>query len=108
MGIGGSRDALIALAVVVGADVEDGVVFAVVPSNERVVGFLEGEEIVLGPLLAMLQLGQQPRAGDDGMSLEEFHRRSGTHLAGDDALEILFDGQFVDGTDLVGLDDESE
>ena len=42
----GARDALVALAMIIGADVEDGVVFAVVPSDEFGVRASEGEEIV--------------------------------------------------------------
>ncbi len=63
----------IALAVVVGADVEDGVVLTVVPAYEPVVFLDEGEEVVarLSHLAALLHLCQEPRAGDDGMGLEQ-------------------------------------
>ena len=43
---GSTGDALIALAVVVGTDIKDSVVFAVVPADEFVVCFFEGEEIL--------------------------------------------------------------
>ena len=42
------------------------------------------------------------------MSLEQFERRCGAHLAGDDALEVLLHWQFVDGQHLVGLNQQSE
>ena len=37
------------------------------------------------------------------MRLQQLERRGAAHLAGDDALEILLDGQLVDCANLVGL-----
>ena len=75
----GLGDALITLAVVVGADIEDGMVFAVVPADELIVLTGEGEEAVGAflMLLALLHLGEEPRTGNDGMGLEELGRRGG-------------------------------
>jgi hypothetical protein len=75
-------DALVALAMVVGAYVEDGVVLAVVPSDKHVVLADEREEVVAALLRqpALLHLGQQPRPRDDGMGLEQLQTRGGAHL----------------------------
>ena len=103
-------DALVALAVVVGTDVEDGVILAVVPANEFVVLFHEREERVAASILqlaSLLNLGQQPRTADDGVGLQQFERRRGRHLAGDDAGQVALDRQFVDGCDAVAFYDES-
>ena len=56
------RDALVALAVVVGANVKDGMIFAVVPLNQFVVFLDEREEAVSAFLqfLALIHLRQQP------------------------------------------------
>ena len=55
-------DALVALAVVVGADIKDGVVFAVVPADEHVVFLDKREKIVaaLSHVSALLHLCQEP------------------------------------------------
>ena len=60
MRVGGTRDALIALTVVVGADVEDGMLLAVVPTDEFIVLLDEREEVVAAVtvLLALLHLCQ--------------------------------------------------
>ena len=79
---------------VIGTDIEDGMVVAVVPADELIV-FLDEREEVVGTILvlaAFLYLGQQPRTADDGMGLEEFGRGSGRHLAGDDAGQITLNG----------------
>ena len=94
-----SCDALVSLAVVVGTDVEDGVVFAVVPSYQFGVGTCEGEEVMPFEceFLAFLHLGIEPAAADDGGSLEEFEAAGVLHLTADDAGEVFFDGDAVDG-----------
>ena len=75
MGVAGFRDALIALAVVVGTYIEDGVVLTVVPTHDLVLFFHEREETVVAACLfsltAFLHLSQQPRTRDDGMGLEQ-------------------------------------
>ena len=65
------RNALVALAVVVGTDIEDSMVFTVVPADEFIVFLDEREEAcsTLPQPLALLHLGQEPRTGDDGMGL---------------------------------------
>ena len=42
------------------------------------------------------------------MSLQEFRRRGGTHLAGDNTFKILLYRQFVDGHNLVGLNHQAK
>ena len=66
-------DALITLTVVVGTDVEDGMVVAIVPADQLVVLLDEREEVIGSVLVlaTLLHLGQQPRTADDGMGLEE-------------------------------------
>ena len=66
-------DALIALAMVIGTHIEDRMVFAVVSTDELVILLDKREETVIAILVlaALLHLGQQPRAADDGMSLEK-------------------------------------
>ena len=55
-------DALVALAVVVSTYIKEGVVFAVVPADERIFLLGEGEEVVavLSHLSALLHLCQEP------------------------------------------------
>ena len=55
-------DALIALAVVIGTDIKDGMVLAVIPTHQHVIVFREREEVVrrLVQLLSALHLGQEP------------------------------------------------
>ena len=108
-GFGG--DALIALAMVVGADVEEDVVTAVVPADEFV-GFMDEaeESLAVGGLLetAVEHLAEEPATRDDGMGLEEFEGGGGVHLGGDDALEIGLGGDFIDDGELLLVDDEME
>ena len=103
-GLGHSRDvgvgdALIALAMVVGTDVEDGVVLAVVPTDAFALAFDEGEERrrLLGMFLPAKHLRIEPAAADDCRSLQELQRATALHLAADDACQVVFDGQDVDG-----------
>ena len=67
------RNALIALTVVVGTDIEDGVVLTIVPADDLVILLDEGEETVLSTVesTTLFHLCQKPRTGDDGMGLEE-------------------------------------
>lgn len=55
-------DTLVALAVVVGTYIKEGVVFAVVPADEHIFLLGEGEEVVaaLSHLSALLHLCQEP------------------------------------------------
>ncbi len=64
--------ALVALAVVVGADVELEVVFAVVPYDAFGVCFHFGRSCCLGA--AFVELGKKPASGNDGVRLEKFER----------------------------------
>ena len=110
MGTGGLGDTLIALAVVVGTDIEDGVILAVVPADEFIVLSREREEAIgtLLMLLALGHLGEEPRTRDDRMGLEELGGRGGRHLAGDDAGQVALYGQVVDGHNLIGLDHDAK
>ena len=69
-------NALIALTVVVGSDIEKCVVLAAVPADELIIFLHKREEAVLLLMMstAALHLCQQPRTGDDSMGLEQFHR----------------------------------
>ena len=60
--IAGLGDTLVALTVVIGTDIEDGVVLAVVPSDQFVVFLGKREEAVVTVLMltTLLHLGQQP------------------------------------------------
>ena len=73
MGTGGLGDALITLAVVVGTDIEDGVILTIVPADEFIILSREREEAIgtLLMFLALGHLGKEPRTRDDRMGLEE-------------------------------------
>ena len=95
---------------VVGADIEDGMILAVVPADEFIVLLDEREEARASviKLLAFLHLSQEPRTGDDRMGFQELLRGRGRHLAGDDTREVTLYGKFVDGNNLIGLNHQSE
>ena len=67
-------DALIALAMIIGTHVENGMVFTIVPAYEFIILFDKREEgsTAIFHLLALTHLGQEPRTGNDGMCLQEF------------------------------------
>ena len=102
--------ALIPLAVVVGTNVEDGMVLTVIPAHEHVILLDKGEEAAaVGCHLAPLaHLRQEPRPRYDGMRLEQFEARRGTHLAADYTLEVFLHRQFVDGAYMVGFHHEAQ
>ena len=104
----GIRYALIALAMVVGTDIKNGVVFAVVPSNQFVILLHKREEsaLLLAAFGTFHHLCQQPRARDNSVSLKQFDACRRTHLARNDTGEITLYGQFVDGAYLVCLNHE--
>ena len=85
-------------------------VFTVVPTDDLVVFLDEREEVVCSAVEAatLLHLCQEPRTGDDCMGLEELNGGSRRHLAGDDTRQIALYRQFVDGNNLVGLDDDAQ
>ena len=58
----GHRDTLITLTVVIGTDIEDGVILAIVPTDEFVIFLYEREETVSPVLVlsALLHLGEEP------------------------------------------------
>ena len=95
---------------VVGTDVEDGMVLAVVPANKLVILLDEREEsvLLLLVLLTALHLRQQPRTADNSMGLQQLDACRRLHLAGDDAGQVALYGQYVDGGNLVGLHHEAQ
>lgn len=107
--IHGAGDALITLAMVVGADVEEVVVFPVVPPDVFVV---RQAEVRMGGLRLWPapppDLRQQPAAGDDGMGFEKFRGGSGAHFGGYDAGEVALDVDVVDGCHPVRIGDDGE
>ena len=80
-------------------------VFTIVPTNQLVVLLDKREETVLLLLIVLTaaHLSQQPRTGDDSMSLQQFETCRSLHLAGDNRSQVLFDWQLVDSRYLVGL-----
>lgn len=110
---GGCRlagDALVTLAMVVGADVEINMVLAVVPTHQLsfcacawVVGRFFGCK-----LLVFLYLCQEPAAGNHGMRFQQFKRGGGAHFRRNDAEQIFLDGKDVDGRKLVAFHDDAQ
>ena len=68
------RDTLVALTMVIGAYIKDGMVVTIVPAYQLIIFLHEREETIAARRLTLplLHLGQQPTAGDNGMGLEEF------------------------------------
>ena len=99
--VAGSRDALIALAMVVGTYVEYRMVFAVVPTDQLSVAFVEREEstVVVTQLFAFFYLGIEPAPADDSRCFQELGGGGGTHFTGNDTDEVIFYRQHVDGRD---------
>ena len=58
--------------------------------------------------LPTLHLGIEPTAADNGCCLEKLQRTTAFHLAADDALEVIFYGQYVDGNNFVFVHNEFE
>lgn len=85
-------------------------ILTVVPTYQHIVLLDKREEVVAtgGYLTAFLHLCQEPRAGNHSMSFQEFQTRGGTHLAGDNTLQVFLHWQLVDGAYLVSLDHETE
>ena len=67
------RDALITLAMVVGAHVEDGVVLTVIPTNVFVLRLDERKETIalVAHRLAFLYLGEKPASRNHGVRLQQ-------------------------------------
>ena len=109
-GRAGSGQALITLAMVVGADVEEGVVLTVVPAHVLVVAAHEREETARCPLAgggaAAQHLTEQPTARNDGVRLEQGERRGGFHLGGNDAREVFLGGNVVHHDEFLLVHDE--
>ena len=103
-----ARHALVALAVVIGADIEIDVVLAVVPLYTLVLGLGAGTVFLAGGLdfAVLVDLRQQPRARDDSVGLEQLQRGVGAHLGRDYAEQIILNGQDVDDGEFAVLDDE--
>ena len=95
---------------VIGTDIKNGMILAVVPADEFVILLDKREETVLmfTSLFTTTHLCQKPRTTDDCMGLQQFKTRRSLHLTGNDGGEILLDGQFIDGRNLVGLYHKSQ
>ena len=109
-GAGLARDALVALAMVVGTDIKEGVVLAVVPTDKFVLLAHKGEEATRASCtLAVAQhLVEEPTARHYGVGAEEFERSGRLHLRTDDADEILLHGQFVDDNEHLLFDNDTQ
>ena len=101
---------LIALAVVVGANIENRVIFAVVPTDEFIVCLCEREEIMAAGShrLPFLHLCKEPTAADDGRCFQEFHRAGGTHLAADDTGQVILHVDDVDSHDFLFIHHQAQ
>ena len=84
-------DALITLAMVVGADIVQRVRLAVVPR----VDFLVGDNLLTFRLFAV-NLRHQPATRDYRVGFQEFYRTVAAHLRTDDARDVFFEGDVVD------------
>jgi len=101
-----ARYALITLAMVIGTDIEYGVLLLIVPADELGVRLLELEERLACTMLALFNLCQEPRPTDDGTGLEELQRTGGLHLAADDTGQVLLYRQYINGHNLAFLHHE--
>ena len=101
----GICNALIALAMVVGTNIKNGVVFAVVPANQLVIFLHKREEstFLLIAVGTFFHLGKQPRARDNGMCLEQLDACRRTHLTRYDTGKIALNWQFINCAYLVCL-----
>ena len=94
---------------VVGTDIKEGVVLAVVPTDKFVILAHKGEEATRASCaLAVAQhLMEKPTARHYGVGAEEFERSGRLHLRTDDADEILLHGQFVDDNEHLLFDNDT-
>ena len=108
--VGYGCDALITLTMVVRTHVKECVVFTIIPSNDFIFLFDEREKSCgcLFKMLTLFYLCQEPTTGNDRMRLQQFQRRSGFHLAGDNTLQITLYGNVIDGEDFSALHNKSE
>ena len=101
---GCSGDALITLAMVVGTHIEERVVLSIVPTNQLVVGFLEGKErigvLLFFQFLSLLHLCQEPTTGNDSVCLEKLKRCGSAHLGTNHTDQIFLHRKHIDGTQL--------
>ena len=96
--VGSTGNSLVALAMVVGTDVEDVMVFAVVPAHQLFVVPVAALPFLLFSSLAevLFDLCEQPAAGDDGMCLQQLFRSLCVHFRGNDAGQVFFYIYLVD------------
>mgnify|MGYP003297791546 CR=1 FL=1 len=87
---------LVSLAVVIGTHVEQRMALVVVPADDGVFGGRCCRWFRPGRWL-MCHLGIEPAAADDGARFQEFQTACGLHLAADDAGQVIFHRQVVDG-----------
>ena len=82
---------------VIGAEVEPLVVLAVLPADQLVGGVTHHGRVPFADLVALVQLGQQPRTGYHGVRLEKLKTRRRGHLGSDDALQIILNANDIYG-----------
>ena len=95
-------DALITLAMVIGTDIETGMVFTVVPTDHLILSLSESRIFCLGlsDFLILLDLCQQPSSGNNRMSLQEFQRSSRTHFRRNHTCQVVFHVDDIDSCQL--------
>ena len=88
---------------VVGTDIEDIMVFAVIPADQLLIIPVNALLFVLFSRQAevLFDLCEQPAAGDDGMCLQQLHRSLCAHFRRDDAGQVFFDVHLVDDDNAV-------
>ena len=87
--LGRTCHTLVALAMIVGADIKQGVVFAVVPADQFLI--VPETTLYMFRLFTLLfDLCQYPASGNNGMGFQKFSWRTGIHLRSNHARQILF------------------
>ena len=95
---------------VVGTDVEEGVILTIIPTYKGGLGRL-GRLGRLGVFCAYSlspELSKEPTARHYGRGLQKLEGGGGAHLAADDADQIVLDRQLVDGHQAAGIDDDAQ
>ena len=103
-------DTLIALAMVVGTNIKDGMVFSVVPTDIFFFSFGKREESValLAHCVSFFDLGKEPATGNDGMCLQKFEGRGCAHFGRNYAGQVIFYRKYIDSCNLVLMYHEFE
>ena len=103
LSIGGTCYALISLAMVVSTYIKNGMILAVVPTDNLLVSLGKGKErlMFLSQGFALLYLCQQPASAYYCGSLQELYWAVCIHLAGNNAGQVVLYRQHVDGHNLI-------